>query len=248
MCCSRSKNASFYRLDEHTSWGHSRETLNASLNRDNTIRMSAVTGSSDSVPTSQQIHANHLGAGTILVPQKTASARLLFCKGAEATMSVTRDAPVGCSAKEGEKNRSGNGQPLLCSWCWEGNNDVSSHKPQRYTDETALPGHGKNSKHNFTLLLQVHKRCSGRSPVPLQLQPKPMACRLLQPTAMLSAQIITKDRPPSKRAFHMSHSLLIFPRKKPARSPSHTLRTGAPSETQPQRQRAQDDKSLSHTK
>lgn len=46
------------------------------------------------------------------------------------------------------------------------------------------------------------------------LQPKPAACRLLQPMAVLSAQIITKDRPPSKKAFQMNHSLLVFPRKK----------------------------------
>lgn len=44
MCCSRSKNTSSYRLDWHISWGHGRETLITSLSRDNTIRMSMVTG------------------------------------------------------------------------------------------------------------------------------------------------------------------------------------------------------------
>lgn len=170
MCCSRSKNTSSYRLDEHTSCGHGRETLIASRNRDNTIRMSAGTGSADSVPTSQQIHANHLVAGTILVPQKTASALQdsAASQGSRSYHECHERCYRGMQCKGGREIQSGNRQPLLCSWCWEGNNDVSSHKPQRCTDETALRGHGKNSKHNFTLLLQVHKRCSGRSPAALQ--------------------------------------------------------------------------------
>lgn len=163
-----------------------------------------------------------------------------------------KDASVACNAKEGEKFSQAMDNPSLTTWCWEGSNCVSSHKSQRCMDETALQGHGKDYKHNFTLLLQVNKHRSGRSPVALQSTTQPAACRLLQPTAVLSAQIITKDRPPSKQAFQMSHSLL-FPRKTvpTARSPSHTkgiFRTGAPSETQLWRRRAQDNESLSHTK
>lgn len=122
---------------------------------------------------------------------------LLFFKGAEATVSVTKDAAVGCNAKDAMDN------PSLATWCWEGSNGVSSHKPQRCMDETALQGHGKDYKHNFTLLLQVNKHRSGRSPAALQPTTQPVACRLLQPTAVLSAQIITKDRPASKQAFQI---------------------------------------------
>lgn len=143
--------------------------------------------------------------------------------------------------------------PFLATRCWEVTNGVSSHKPQRCMGETALQGHGKDYKHNFTLLLQVKKHHSSRRPAALQSTTQPAACRLLQPMAVLSAQIITKDRPSSKRAFQVNQSLLVFPRKNvpTVRSPSHTkgiFRTGAPSETQLQRQRAQDNKSLSHTK
>lgn len=54
-------------------------------------------------------------------------------------------------------------------------------------------------------LVGVQRHCS--------LQPKPAARRLLQPTAVLSAQIITKDRPPSKQAFQITPHFLCFPEK-----------------------------------
>ena len=154
-----------------------------------------------------------------------------------------KDAPVGCNAKEGEKFSQAMDKPSLATWCWKGSNGVSSHKPQRCMDETALQRHGKDYKHNFTLLLQVNKHRSGRSPAALQSTTQPAACRLLQATAVLSPQITTEDRPLRKQDFQMNHSLLVFPRKTipTVRPPSHTksiFRTGAPSETQPQRQRA----------
>lgn len=183
------------------------------------------------------------------VPHKT----LLFFKGAQATTSVMKDAPVGCNAQEGEKFSQAMDNASHATWCSEGNNDVSSHKPQRCTDETAVQGHGKIINiislccYRWTniALVGVQQHCS--------LQPKPAAQKLLQPTAVLSAQIITKDRPPSKEAFQMNPSLLVLPRKNvpTVECSGHTkgtFRTGAPSETQPQRQRAQDNKSLSHTK
>lgn len=92
-------------------------------------------------------------------------------------------------------------KPPLPPWCWKGNKSISSHKPQRCVDETALQGHSKDYKYNFTLWLQVNKHCSGRSPAAPQSTTQPAACRLLQPTAVLSAQIITKDGSPSKQAF-----------------------------------------------
>lgn len=139
-------------------------------------------------------------------------------------MSTMKDASVGCNAKKGERFSQAMGNPSLATWCWEGSNSVSSHKPQRCMDKTALQGHGKDYKHNFTLLLQVNKHRSGRSPAALQSTTQPAACRLFQPRAVLSAQIITKDRPPSKQALQTNHSFLMFPRKNvPAvRCPSHT--------------------------
>lgn len=91
-------------------------------------------------------------------------------------------------------------------------------------DKTALQGHGMDYKHNFTLLLQVNKHHFGRSPAGLQSTTQPVACRLLQPRAVLSAQIITKDRPPSKQAFQTNTHFSCFPEKNvPAvRSPSHS--------------------------
>lgn len=173
--------------------------------------MSAVTGSLDSVPTSQQIHANHLVAGTILVPQKTASALQdsASSQGGRSYHECHKRCYRGMQCKGGREIQSGNRQPLLCSWCWERNNDVPSHKPQRGTDETALQGHGKNSKHNFTLLLQVHKRCSGRSPAALQTTTQAHGRQV----ASANGCVVSTNnyRPPSKQAFQMNHSLLIFP-------------------------------------
>lgn len=129
-------------------------------------------------------------------------------------MSAMKDASVERSAKEGDKFSQAMDNPSLATWCREPRNSVSSHKPQRCMDETALQRNGKDYNHNFTLLLQVNKYCSGRSPVALLLITKPTAHRLLQPTAVLSAQIITKEGPPSKQAFQMNHSLPVFVRKK----------------------------------
>lgn len=125
-----------------------------------------------------------------------------------------KDAPVKCSAKEGDKFSWAMDNPSLAPWWGEGSISVSSHKPQRCMDETALQGNGKDYKHNFTLLLQVNKYRSGRSPVALLPLTKPAAHRLLQPTAVLSAQIITKEGPPSKQAFPMNHPFSVFVRKK----------------------------------
>lgn len=132
--------------------------------------------------------------GTILVPHNTATVpqdSALF-HGSRSYHEHYERSSCGMPSK-GECE-SGNGQPPLSTWCWKGNKSISSHKPQRCTDETALQGHSKDSKHNFTLWLQVNKHCSGRSPAALQSTTQPAACRLLQPTAVLSAQIITKDR------------------------------------------------------
>lgn len=144
------------------------------------------------------------------MPHKT----LLFFKGAEANMSAVEDDSVECSAKEGDKFSQAMDNPSLATWCREASNSVSSHKPHRCMDETALRGNGKDYKHNFTLLLQVNKYRFGRSPVALLPITKPAAHRLLQPTAVLSAEIITKEGPPSKQAFQTNHSLPMFVRKK----------------------------------
>lgn len=240
MCCSRSKNTSSYRLDWHISWGHSRETLITSLSRDNTFSTSMVTGTPGLYHhQSKQVTWGDTRIG-LRTTQPMSHKTLLFFKGAEADMSVMKDASVECSAKEGDKFSQAMDDPSLATWCREASNSVSSHKPQRCMDETALQGNGKDYKHNFSSLLQVNKYCSGRSPVALLPITKPAAHWLLQPTAVLSAQIITKEGPPSKQAFQMNHSLPMFVRKNipTVRSPSHTkgiFRTGTPSETQPQR-------------
>lgn len=94
MCCSRSKNTSSYGLDKHTSWGHGRETLITSLNRDNTLGWAQWHAWLVSIPTSQLIQANCLIMDTIVVSQNTASAPQdsdLFQR-AVATMSTMKDA------------------------------------------------------------------------------------------------------------------------------------------------------------
>lgn len=214
MCCSRSKNTSSYRLDWHISWGHSREMLIASLSRDNAIRMSTVTATLGLYH--HQPKEVMWGTDTrigLRTAQPVSHETLLFFKGAEATVSVMKDASVECSAKEGDKFSQAMDNPSLAAWCREASNSVSSHKPQRCMDETALQGNGKDYNHNFTLLLQVKKYCSGRSPVALLPITKPTAHRLFLSTAVLSAQIITKEGPPSKQAFQINHSLPAFVRK-----------------------------------
>lgn len=185
MCCCRSKNTSSYRLDWHISWGQSKEMLIASLGRDNTIRMSKVTGLLGLYITtspSKRLGGHQVGLRTT---QPVSHKTLLFSEGAEATMSVMRDASAECSAKEGDKFSQAMDNPSLATWCREASNSVSSHKPQRGMDETALQGNGKDYKHNFTLLLQVNKYRSGTSPVALLPITKPTAQKLLQPTAVL---------------------------------------------------------------
>lgn len=166
-------------------------------------------------------------------------------------MSVMKDASVECSAKEGDKFSQAMDNPSLATWCREASNSVSSHKPQRCMDETALQGNGKDYNHNFTLLLQVNKYCSGRRPVALLTISKPTAHRLLQPTAVLSAQIISKEGPPSKQAFPMNHSPPVSEKNVlTVRFPSNTkgiFRTATPREPQATK-RAQDKEYLSHTK
>lgn len=79
--------------------------------------------------------------------------RLLFLKGAEPTTSVGKDASAGRSAKKWKKLIQAMDNPSLAAWFWEGSNSISSYKPQRCMDETALQGHGNAYKYNFTLLL-----------------------------------------------------------------------------------------------
>lgn len=167
-------------------------------------------------------------------------------------MSVMKDAPVECSAKEGEKFSQAMDNPSGATWCWEASNSVSSHKPQRCMDETALRGNGKDYKHNFTLLLQVNKHRSGTSPGALLPTTKPAAHRLLQPTAVLSAQIITKEGPLSKQTFQMNHSLPVFVRKKCSNSEISKQYQRHLQDRysiwNPAAKRAQDNEYLSHTK